>query len=172
MVDAYIGLGANLGDRKRTIHRALTLLESHPRITVVRVSSLRETQPVGGPPGQPRYLNGVCHVRTDLDPEALLDRLLATEAALGRTRAVRWEPRPIDLDLLVYGDRTILTERLTVPHPRLHERAFVLEPLCDLAPELEVPIPGGQPRSARHLLDALPDRSTMTPCSGSKPSRL
>jgi 2-amino-4-hydroxy-6-hydroxymethyldihydropteridine diphosphokinase len=130
---AYVGLGANLGDREGTIRAAVADLPG-----VVAVSTLRETDPVGIT-DQPRFLNGVAVLETELAPRELLDGLLAVERRLGRERGRRWGPRTIDLDLLLYGDEVIDETGLTIPHPRLHERRFVLEPLADLAPELVVP---------------------------------
>ena len=135
MVRAYIGLGSNLGDREATLRRALDLLGDE----VVAVSSFRETEPVGYL-DQPRFLNAAAALDTELAPRALLDRLLEVERELGRTReGPRFGPRTIDLDLLLYGDRTIDEPGLTVPHPRLAERLFVLEPLAELDPDLDVP---------------------------------
>lgn len=151
MTRVYIGLGANLGDRERTIRRALDLLAAEPGVRVVAVSALRETEPVGLV-DQPRFLNGAAALDTELSPRELLERLLAVERALGRRRdGQRFGPRTIDLDLLVYGDLELDEPRLTVPHPRLHERRFALEPLAELDPELVVP--GRGPVSA--LLAAL-----------------
>lgn len=139
MTRAYIGLGSNLGDREATIRRALALLAAAEGVELVAVSSLRETEPVGFAP-QPRFLNGAAAVETDLSPRELLERLLAIERALGRVRSgPRFGPRRIDLDLLVYGDAQVEEPGLSVPHPRLHERRFVLEPLRELAPDLVVP---------------------------------
>jgi 2-amino-4-hydroxy-6-hydroxymethyldihydropteridine diphosphokinase len=137
---AYIGLGANLGDREGTIRRALDLLRADPDIDVVAVSTLRETDPVGYL-DQPRFLNGACLLETNLSARELLARLLAVERDLGRDRGggPRFGPRTIDLDLLLYGDETIDEPGLTVPHPRLPERRFALEPLYDLDPELSLP---------------------------------
>ena len=136
---AYIGVGANLGDREATMRAALAALDATPRIRVVAVSSFRETEPVGYV-DQPAFLNAAAAVETELDARGLLDALLAVEQGLGRTReGPRFGPRTIDLDLLLYGDRTIDLPGLTVPHPRLHERRFALEPLAELAPEAEVP---------------------------------
>ena len=133
MTLAYVGLGANLGDREGTIRAAVADLPG-----VVAVSTLRETDPVGIT-DQPRFLNGVAALETELAPRELLDALLAVERRLGRERGKRWGPRTIDLDLLLYGDEVIGEDGLTIPHPRLHERRFVLEPLADLAPLLVVP---------------------------------
>jgi 2-amino-4-hydroxy-6-hydroxymethyldihydropteridine diphosphokinase len=139
LTTAFVGLGANLGDREATIRAALVRLAAAPGVRVAAVSRLRETEPVGGPPGQPRFLNGVARLETTLAARALLDLLLATEAALGRIRGAavaRWGPRPIDLDLLVFGEERIDEPGLAVPHPRILERAFVMEPLAELAPEV------------------------------------
>jgi 2-amino-4-hydroxy-6-hydroxymethyldihydropteridine diphosphokinase len=136
---AYLGLGANLGDRDATIRSAVELLGRDGGVDVVRVSTLRETDPVGLV-DQPRFLNGVAVVETELSPRELLDRLLAVERELGRTRTgPRYGPRTIDLDLLVYGDETVDEPGLTVPHPRLAERQFALEPLAEVEPDLVVP---------------------------------
>jgi len=129
---AFIGLGANLGEREAAIREALRRLESTPEIRVERVSSLRETEPVGGPAGQPRYLNGAARLSTTLTPRALLQRLLAVEAELGRVRAERYGPRTIDLDLLLYDEERIREPDLVVPHPRMRERPFVMEPLAEI----------------------------------------
>ena len=134
----YIGLGANLGDREATIRRALDLLESD-HTNVVAVSTLRETDPVGYEQ-QPRFLNGAAALRTELEPRALLDLLLAIEGELGRDRSgPRFGPRTIDLDLLLYDRRVVREPGLEIPHPRLHERAFALEPLLELDEGLELP---------------------------------
>ena len=133
MTRAYVGVGANLGDREATIRAALDALPG-----VVGVSELRETEPVGVV-DQPPFLNGAVALETELGPRELLETLLAIERELGRERRERWGPRTIDLDLLLYGDETIDEPGLTVPHPRLHERGFALEPLLDLDPGLSIP---------------------------------
>lgn len=133
MTRAYVGVGSNLGDRGATIEAAIAALPG-----VVDVSELRETEPVGVV-DQPPFLNGAVALDTHLSARELLDTLLAVEAALGRERRERWGPRTIDLDLLLYGDEEIEEPGLTVPHPRLHERRFALEPLADLDPGLVVP---------------------------------
>jgi 2-amino-4-hydroxy-6-hydroxymethyldihydropteridine diphosphokinase len=133
MTLAYVGLGSNLGDREATIRAALDALPG-----VVAVSRLRETEPVGVM-DQPPFLNGAAAVETELPPRELLETLLAIERQLGRERRERWGPRTIDLDLLLYGAETIDEPGLTVPHPHLHERRFVLEPLADLDQDLVVP---------------------------------
>jgi 2-amino-4-hydroxy-6-hydroxymethyldihydropteridine diphosphokinase len=130
---AYVGVGANLGDREATIAAALAALPG-----VVDVSRLRETEPVGVV-DQPPFLNGAAAIETELSARELLDALLAVERELGRERRERWGPRTIDLDLLLFGDERLDEPGLTVPHPRLHERRFALEPLLDLDPEVAVP---------------------------------
>jgi len=136
---AYVGLGANLGDREATIRRAVELLAEREGIEVLAVSALRETDPVGLE-NQPRFLNGAAVLETTLGPRALLETLLEVERVLGRTRdGPRFGPRAIDLDLLLYGDETVDEPGLTVPHPRLHERRFALEPLAELDPALAIP---------------------------------
>ena len=139
MVRAYIGLGANLGEREATLRRAIELLDVTASVDVVAVSAFRETAPVGLVE-QPTFLNAAVEVKTDLAPPDLLAALLAVERALGRTRdGPRFGPRVIDLDLLLYGDRAVEAPGLRVPHPRLHERRFALEPLAELDPDLVVP---------------------------------
>jgi 2-amino-4-hydroxy-6-hydroxymethyldihydropteridine diphosphokinase len=137
---AFIGLGANLGHRAETIRSALAELSATPGVELVAVSALLETEPVG-PVAQPSFLNGVAVVDTSLEPRELLDLLLAVETRHGRDRAAvpAQGPRTLDLDLLLYGDAEIGEEDLQIPHPRLHERAFVLDPLLEVAPGLEVP---------------------------------
>jgi 2-amino-4-hydroxy-6-hydroxymethyldihydropteridine diphosphokinase len=135
---AYVGLGANLGPREVTLLRAVDLLAETEGVEVLAVSQLRETDPVGVV-HQPRFLNGATAIETSLTARQLLERLLEVEQELGRVRDVRWGPRTIDLDLLVYGDREIDEPGLHVPHPRLHERRFALEPLAELDPQLRIP---------------------------------
>jgi 2-amino-4-hydroxy-6-hydroxymethyldihydropteridine diphosphokinase len=136
---AYVGLGANLGDREAAISQALRLLGEADGVDVVAVSSLRETEP-WGPVEQPPFLNGAAAVETTRGPRELLELLLAVEHRLGRVRAgERFGPRTIDLDLLLYDDVEFEEPGLTLPHPRLHERRFALEPLAELAPDAVVP---------------------------------
>jgi len=136
---AYVGLGANLGDRERTLREAVDALGAGEGIEVVAVSTLRETEPVGVGE-QPRFLNGAAALDTRLESRELLDRLLDVEQRFGRVRVPgEHGPRTLDLDLLLYGDARIDEPGLTVPHPRLHERRFVLEPLAELAPGLVIP---------------------------------
>lgn len=158
MTIAYVGLGANLGDREATLRRAVELLGDQDGIAVVSVSQLRETDPVGYL-DQPRFLNGAVAVETELGPHALLTTLLEVERQLGRVRdGIRNGPRAIDLDLLLYDELTLDEPHLTLPHPRLHERRFALEPLADLDPTLRVPGRG----TVTELLGAL-DPTTLSP---------
>jgi 2-amino-4-hydroxy-6-hydroxymethyldihydropteridine diphosphokinase len=148
---AYIGLGSNLGDREGTIRRALELLSAGDDIEVTAVSSLEETDPVGYE-DQPRFLNGAAALRTELPPRELLERLFDVERQLGRIRTgPRFGPRTIDLDLLLYGQESFDEPGLRIPHPRLAERRFVLEPLVELDRNLQVPGRG----SVRALLAGL-----------------
>ena len=138
MATAFVGIGSNLGDRETHLRAAIDLLAAEDGIEVIAVSRLRETEPVG-PVEQGPFLNGALQVSTDLPPRQLLERLLDVEQRLGRVRDVRFGPRTVDLDLLVYGDETADEPGLTLPHPRLHERRFALEPLAELAPSLLIP---------------------------------
>ena len=139
MARAYVGLGANVGPREETLRQAVELLAAEDGVEVVGVSTLQETDPVGVV-GQPRFLNGAVAVETTLPPRELLGVLLRIERTLGRVRdGTRWGPRTVDLDLLVYADEVVDEPGLRVPHPRLQERRFVLEPLVELNPVLQVP---------------------------------
>ena len=137
---AYVGLGSNLGEREATLREALARLGEVEGIEVVAVSSFRETDPVGVV-DQPRFVNAAAALETALGPRELLEKLLEVERGLGRDRSreERWGPRTIDLDLLLYGEETVAEVGLEVPHPRLAERAFVLEPLHELDPGLRLP---------------------------------
>jgi 2-amino-4-hydroxy-6-hydroxymethyldihydropteridine diphosphokinase len=140
MTRSFVGLGANLEQPRAQIERALELLAAEGGVELVAVSTLRETDPVGYE-DQPRFLNGVAELRTSLSARELLERLLAIERHLGRVRGhgPRFGPRTIDLDLLLHGDEQIDEPGLQIPHPRLHERRFALEPLAELDPALELP---------------------------------
>jgi len=129
----YIALGSNLGDRHANLRQAIKLLGQTASVRVLRVSSFHETEPVGGPP-QGKYINAVAEVETELSPHALLSELHSVERQLARTRDIRWGPRTIDLDIILMGDLVVQEPSLVIPHPRMHEREFVLRPLCELAP--------------------------------------
>jgi 2-amino-4-hydroxy-6-hydroxymethyldihydropteridine diphosphokinase len=139
-VTAYLALGSNLGDRLATLQRAVDALSREPGIRVEASSRVWETEPVGPP--QPRYLNAVLRIVADLEPIELLGACLRVETALGRVRRERWGPRTLDVDVLLYDQRTVDEPELQVPHPRMHERAFVLAPLLELEPEPM--LPGGR----------------------------
>jgi 2-amino-4-hydroxy-6-hydroxymethyldihydropteridine diphosphokinase len=134
----YLGLGANLEDREASILSALKELDALPTITMTAVSSFYETAPVGVT-DQPNFVNAVAEVRTTLTPDALLETVLALEKNRGRVRTQRWGPRVIDIDILLYGNVQRETPALTLPHPRLEERDFVLVPLAEIAPNLVLP---------------------------------
>jgi 2-amino-4-hydroxy-6-hydroxymethyldihydropteridine diphosphokinase len=140
VIRAFVGLGSNLGDREGTLRTAVERLRGAAGTSVTKVSAFRDTKPVGYV-DQPRFLNGAVELATSLTPRALLDELFAIERELGRDRSAvpPQGPRTLDLDLLLYGAETIREPGLEVPHPRLHERAFVLEPLVELDPGLEIP---------------------------------
>jgi len=137
-ITAYISLGANLGDRRENLETALKELDSLPTIEIGRVSSVYETAPVGMTE-QPDFLNMAAEIRTSVSARELLEAMLQIENQMGRVRTVRWGPRGIDLDLLVYGTSQIDLPGLIVPHPRLRERAFVLMPMAEIAPNLILP---------------------------------
>ena len=134
-----IGLGSNLGDRRQTLAEALARLSRHESIALRSVSSLHESAPAGGPPGQTAYLNGAALVETSLAPEALLAAMQAVETEFGRQRQERWGPRTLDLDLLLYDRLVLNTPDLTLPHPRMAWRRFVLAPAAEIAPEMTHP---------------------------------
>jgi 2-amino-4-hydroxy-6-hydroxymethyldihydropteridine diphosphokinase len=150
-VTVYLGLGSNMGDRQQNLDRALDLLSQRLRVT--RVSSAYDTEPVGNV-NQPRFLNLVCQVYTRLAPQALLALAKGIECKLGRTSGTQ-QPRPIDIDILFYGDLVLDTPELVIPHPRLANRAFVLVPLTEIAPDLIHPV-------YRKTIKELLSRSTET----------
>jgi 2-amino-4-hydroxy-6-hydroxymethyldihydropteridine diphosphokinase len=157
----YVGLGANLGDAHATLVHAIEALRSLPSVRALRVSPFYRSAPLNA--GGPDFLNAVVEMRTDLLPEPLLDQLQAIEQVHGRERPYRNAPRTLDLDLLLYGDREIVSPRLTVPHPRMHERAFVLRPLADLAPGLVLPCRGSVQRFLESVAGQHADRLTDGP---------
>jgi 2-amino-4-hydroxy-6-hydroxymethyldihydropteridine diphosphokinase len=159
---AYIALGSNLGDREAQLEAALKALRASAGVRLTAVSAFYETEPVGPPPQGP-YLNGAAELATSLGPRALLDRLLAIEAAAGRRRtAERNTARTLDLDLLFFGGLRIDEPGLQVPHPRLHERAFVLEPLCEIAARLVHPVLG---ETIEQLARRVRDPASVRPCA-------
>lgn len=139
MARCLIGCGSNLGKRREQLDRALELLRFMPGVTFLAASRYRETPPVGGPSGQGPFLNGACLIETELSPHAVLDLLTAVENTLHRERLTRWGERTIDLDLLLYGDLVVESDDLTVPHPRMATRRFVLEPSAEIAADLPYP---------------------------------
>lgn len=140
---AYLGLGSNVGDRVQALQQAIDGLAAADGVTVVAVSSVYETAPVGGPE-QPDYLNAVVAIETDRTPRELLEIAKRLEAEAGRVPGERWGPRPLDVDVLLVGDEEVDDEDLVVPHPRLYERAFVMIPLAELDPMLAPWVPAGE----------------------------
>jgi 2-amino-4-hydroxy-6-hydroxymethyldihydropteridine diphosphokinase len=138
-ITAYIALGSNLGEREKNIHAALDQLNLSAGTSVLAVSSLMDNAAIGGPEDSPRFLNAAAKLQTTLGSHALLNRLMKIEKMLGRARRIKWEPRPIDLDLLLYGDQIISSQELIVPHPLMHERRFVLQPLAEIAADVVHP---------------------------------
>lgn len=153
-VSAFIGLGANLDEPRAHVERALEELARLPHSTLAARSSLWRSAPVGYK-DQPEFINAVARLETGLPADTLLDELQAVEAAHGRERSFANAPRTLDLDLLLYADEQRASPRLTLPHPRMHERAFVLKPLLEIAPDADIPGHG----KARACLDRLPDQA-------------
>ena len=151
-VDVAIALGSNLGDSLATLEAALSALDEHAEIALVSRSNWYKTAPIGPP--QPDYLNGCALLQTTLEPLPLLEQLLAIELRFGRVRAERWGPRSLDLDMLLYADQRVDTERLQIPHPRMRERAFVLVPLAEIAPDWIEPVTGLTIAALSGALDA------------------
>jgi 2-amino-4-hydroxy-6-hydroxymethyldihydropteridine diphosphokinase len=136
---AYIAFGANLGDRQANIRAALEKLAQTADVKVTQISALMENPAIGGPVDSPPFLNAAAELETTLSATALLHRLLEIEREIGRVRREKWGPRPIDLDLLLYGNKVSEEPGLTLPHPLMHQRRFVLEPLAQIAPDVEHP---------------------------------
>jgi 2-amino-4-hydroxy-6-hydroxymethyldihydropteridine diphosphokinase len=142
MARCLVGCGSNIGKRRDYLDRAMELLRYMPGVSLVRVSRYRDTRPIGGPPGQGVFLNGACLLETDLAPHDVLGMLAAVENTLDRERGERWGPRTVDLDLLLYDDVVLDTASLTIPHPRMVTRRFVLEPCVEIAADLTHPLAG------------------------------
>jgi 2-amino-4-hydroxy-6-hydroxymethyldihydropteridine diphosphokinase len=160
-VIAYIGLGANLGEPRRQVEEAIRRLGEAEEVEVLKASRLYLTPPLG-PPGQPWYVNAAVRVKTRLTPEELLRVLIGIERAMGRVRGERWGPRLIDLDLLLYNGEVLAGPELTVPHPEMHRRAFVLAPLAEISPEARHPVLNKTVAELWAELDAA-DRETVRP---------
>jgi len=140
MNTAYLGLGSNLGNRMAFLRSGRDTLVARSDIVLIRTAGVYETEAVGGPPDNPLFLNTVLQIETSLEPLDLLATCLGVEDEFGRSRPVRWAPRTLDIDILFYADQVFCEESLTIPHPRLQERCFVLAPLRELAPELRHPL--------------------------------
>ncbi|SDK60856.1 2-amino-4-hydroxy-6-hydroxymethyldihydropteridine diphosphokinase [Sediminibacillus albus] len=152
MNSAYVALGSNIAPREMYLEKAITALNEHSGIEVVHQSAIYETLPVGYT-NQNNFLNMVVEISTKLNPLPLLDLCQSIEGGLGRKREKRWGPRTLDLDILLYNQENIKSERLFVPHPRMHERAFVLIPLQDVNPDIIIPT---QNKSVSEILDEMP----------------
>ncbi|MBW2474790.1 MAG: 2-amino-4-hydroxy-6-hydroxymethyldihydropteridine diphosphokinase [Deltaproteobacteria bacterium] len=142
MNTAYLGLGSNLGNRMAFLRSGRDTLVDQSGIVLIRAAGVYETEAVGGPPENPLFLNTVLQIETSLEPQQLLATCMAVEDEFGRSRPVRWSPRTLDIDILFYADQVISEENLITPHPRLQERAFVLAPLREIAPDLRHPVLG------------------------------
>ncbi|MFP3719752.1 2-amino-4-hydroxy-6-hydroxymethyldihydropteridine diphosphokinase [Niallia circulans] len=150
----YLSLGSNIGNRLEYIHEAVQMLHNQEEIKVVNISSVYETDPVGYEE-QALFLNIVIQVETSLNPFSLLEQCQKIESELGRKRIIRWGPRTIDLDILLYNQENIVSEKLIIPHPRIEERAFVLVPLIEIAPDIKSP---NKPILLKESLQLLRDR--------------
>ncbi|MFQ5628460.1 MAG: 2-amino-4-hydroxy-6-hydroxymethyldihydropteridine diphosphokinase [bacterium] len=159
MIKAYLGIGSNLGNREKHFEEAIHRLAGLQKIELLRKSAIVETEPIGYRE-QPVFLNSVLEISTSLKPFELLDVALQTEQRMGRKRRVTWGPRTIDIDILLYAKEQINTKKITVPHPRLHERKFVLVPLTELIPDFNVP---GFGKNVRTLLNCCQDQSLVLP---------
>ena len=139
MTKVYVGLGSNLGNRRENLVNAINRIGANTGIQVKDKSGFFETAPVGGPP-QPDYVNCAIELETEIEPQTLLKEFNKIERELGRKPGVRWGPRIVDLDILLYGDKIVNDHNLKIPHERMHERTFVLEPLCDISPDIKHPV--------------------------------
>ena len=153
MASVFLSLGSNLGDREANIREALDWLARRPGIALKRVSSFYETAPIGFA-DQPDFINAAALIETDLDPAALLHTVVAIESDMGRVRNFQWGPRVMDIDILLCDRAVINTPELTIPHPRMMERAFVMAPLAEIAPDLELP----DGRKPQEILEGLKDQ--------------
>lgn len=151
MAEVYIGLGSNMGQRIRNLEQAIKRLAACTGVFLIERSPYYETEPQGGPP-QPRYINAALGIKTNLSPHELLAKTQEIENSMGRIRKQRWGPRTVDIDILLYDDLIIQEEALKIPHPSMHLRQFVLEPLCDIAPRAIHPVLG---KTASELLESL-----------------
>ncbi|MEJ2470054.1 MAG: 2-amino-4-hydroxy-6-hydroxymethyldihydropteridine diphosphokinase [Desulfuromonadales bacterium] len=140
MNTAYLGLGSNLGNRLAFLRSGRDTLTDGSDIVLLQAAGIYETEAIGGPPDNPKFLNTVLAIETALEPRQLLARCLAVEDEFGRSRPVRWAPRTLDIDILLYADRVVCEEDLVIPHPRLQERAFVLAPLQEIAAAFRHPV--------------------------------
>lgn len=139
MAKAYLGLGSNLGDREKNLKDCIEKIGTFKDIKLLNVSRVYETEPVGGPP-QPGYLNAAFVIETSLSPQKLLRRLQKVESSFGRLRDVKWGPRTLDIDILLYDNEIVTDDDLVIPHTLMHERLFVLKPLCEIAADVKHPI--------------------------------
>ncbi len=156
MVRSFVALGSNLGDRMQHMKDAVAAIDKEPNCAVSHVSALYETAPVGGPENQGPFLNAAMEIETTLKPQDLLRTLHRIESDHRRERVIPWGPRTLDLDLLLYGDIVSDKAELTLPHPRMHQRRFVMTPLCDLAADLKHPRTG---YTMKQHLDMLPEEA-------------
>ena len=140
MNSAYLGLGSNLGNRMAFLRSGRDALADRSAIVLIRAAGVYETEAVGGPPDNPFFLNTALQIETSMTPQQLLATCLAIEDEFGRSRPVRWAPRTLDIDILFYADQVVCEENLSIPHPRLQERSFVLAPLREIAPDLRHPL--------------------------------
>jgi 2-amino-4-hydroxy-6-hydroxymethyldihydropteridine diphosphokinase len=151
MTKVYAGLGSNLGNKRENILRAIDRIDAYEEICIKEKSGFYDTAPVGGPP-QPDYVNCVIGLETEVEPQTLLKEFKKIEIELGRKSGVRWGPRVVDLDIILFGDRIVNDHNLKIPHERMHERVFVLEPLSEISPDIKHPVSG---KSISELLETL-----------------